>query len=103
MFTIGEALDFDLMSVELFLAKDTKALIIEGIPASELVLGTQNRQSIFRCELSVHRSENSLPSLPKDTIGTPDDCGVSQNPRRAAASCTQENQGTVPRYLARVV
>jgi len=37
MFTIGKALDFDLMSVELFLAKDTKALIIEGIPASELV------------------------------------------------------------------
>ena len=54
MFTIGKALDFDLMSVELFLAKDTKALIIEGIPASELVLGTQNRQSTFRFELSVH-------------------------------------------------
>ena len=54
MFTIAEALDFDLMSVELFLAKDTKALIIEGIPASELVLDTQNRQSTFRCELSVH-------------------------------------------------
>jgi hypothetical protein len=35
-------------------------------------------------------SENSLPCLPKDTIGTPDDCGVSQNPRRAAASCTRE-------------
>ena len=54
MFTIGKALDFDLMSVELFLAKDTKALIIEAITASELVLGTQNRQSIFRFELSVH-------------------------------------------------
>ena len=54
MFTIGKAPDFDLMSIELFLAKDTKALIIEGIPASELVLGTQNRQSIFRVELSVH-------------------------------------------------
>jgi hypothetical protein len=35
-------------------------------------------------------SENSLPSLPKDTISTPDDCGVSQNPRRAAASCTRK-------------
>jgi hypothetical protein len=54
MFTIGKALDFDLMSIELFLAKNTKALVIEGIPASELLLGTQNRQSIFRCELSVH-------------------------------------------------
>ena len=54
MFTIGKALDFYLMSVELFLAKDTKALIIEAIPAPELVLGTQNRQSIFRFELSVH-------------------------------------------------
>ena len=42
MFTIGKAADFDLMSIELFLAKDTKALIIEGIPASELVLGPQN-------------------------------------------------------------
>ena len=54
MFTIGKALDFDLMSIELFLAKNTKALVIEGIPASELVLGTQNRQSTFRFELSVH-------------------------------------------------
>jgi len=48
-------------------------------------------------------SENSLPSLTKDTISTPDDCVVSQNPMTAAASCTQENQGTVPRYLAKVV
>ena len=39
MFTIGKAPDFYLMSVELFLAKDTKALITEEIPASELVLG----------------------------------------------------------------
>ena len=54
MFTIGKAPNFDLLSVELFLAKDTKALIIEGIPASESILGTQNRQSIFRYELSVH-------------------------------------------------
>ena len=54
MFTIGKAPDFDLTSIELFLAKDTEALITEGIPASELVLDTQNRQSTFRCELSVH-------------------------------------------------
>ena len=42
MFTIGKAPDFDLTSIELFLAKDTKALIIDGIPSSEFVLGTQN-------------------------------------------------------------
>lgn len=54
MFTIGKAPDFDLTSVELFLAKDTKALIIEGIPAPELILGTQNRQSIFRRQMNVH-------------------------------------------------
>ena len=61
MFTIGKAPDFDLTSVELSLAKDTKALIIERIPASELVLGTQNRQSIFRRQMSVHCwRENSL-------------------------------------------
>lgn len=61
MFTVGKAPDFDLTSVELSLAKDTKALIIEGIPASELILGTQNRQSIFRRKMNVHCwRENSL-------------------------------------------
>lgn len=61
MFTVGKAPDFDLTSVELSLAKDTKALIIEGIPASELILGTQNRQSIFRGKMNVHCwRENSL-------------------------------------------
>ena len=54
MFTIAKAPDFDLTSIELFLTKDTKALIIEGIPAPELILGTQNRQSIFRCQMNVH-------------------------------------------------
>jgi hypothetical protein len=54
MFIIGKAPDFDLTSVELFLAKDTKALVIEGIPAPELILGTQNRQSIFRGQMNVH-------------------------------------------------
>lgn len=54
MFTIGKAPDFDLTSVELSLAKDAKALIIERIPASELILGTQNRQSIFRRQMNVH-------------------------------------------------
>jgi hypothetical protein len=61
MFTIGKAPDFDLTPIELSLAKDTKALVIERIPAPELVLGTQNRQSIFRLKVSVHCSRgNSL-------------------------------------------
>jgi hypothetical protein len=54
MFTIGKAPDFDLTSIQLSLAKDTKPLIIERIPAPELVLGAQNRQSIFRLKASVH-------------------------------------------------
>jgi hypothetical protein len=54
MFTIRKGPDFDLTSVELFLAKDTKALIIERIPAPELILGTQNRQSIFWRQVNVH-------------------------------------------------
>ena len=61
MFTIGKALDFDLMSIELFLAKNTKALIIQRVPPSELILGTQDRQSIFRRQMNVHFwRENSL-------------------------------------------
>ena len=61
MFTIGKAPDFDLTSIEFSLAKNTKALIIERIPASELILGTQNRQSIFWLKMSVHCwRENSL-------------------------------------------
>jgi hypothetical protein len=61
MFAIGKVSDSDLTSVELSLAKDTKALVIERIPAPELVLGTQNRQSIFRLKVNVHCSRgNSL-------------------------------------------
>jgi hypothetical protein len=61
MFIIGKTPDFDLTSVELFLANDTKALIIERLPAPELILGTQNRQSIFRRKMNVHFwRENSL-------------------------------------------
>jgi hypothetical protein len=60
MFAIGKAPDFDLTSIQPSLAKDTNPLIIERIPAPELVLGTQNRQSIFRLK-SVHCSRgNSL-------------------------------------------
>jgi hypothetical protein len=43
VFAIAESPDFDLTSVEFSLAKDTQALIIERLPASELILGTQNR------------------------------------------------------------
>jgi hypothetical protein len=54
MFTIAKATDFDLTSIEPSLAKDTNPLIIERIPVLELVLGTQDRKSIFRPEVSVH-------------------------------------------------
>jgi hypothetical protein len=43
-----------LTSGELFLAKNTKAFIIERIPASELILATQNRQSIFWRQVNIH-------------------------------------------------
>ena len=54
IFTIGKTPDFDLTSVELSLAKDAEALIIKRIPAPELVLGTQNRESIVEFEMSDH-------------------------------------------------
>jgi hypothetical protein len=54
MSIIGEAPDFDLTSGELFLAKNTKAFIIERIPASELILATQNRESIFWRQVNIH-------------------------------------------------
>jgi hypothetical protein len=54
MFIIGKAPDFDVTSVEPSLAKNTEALIIERIPAPELVLGTQNRESIVEFEMSDH-------------------------------------------------
>ena len=61
MFTIGKAPDFDLASVEPFLAKNTEALIIQRVPPSELILGPQDRQSIFRGKMNVHFwCENSL-------------------------------------------
>jgi len=43
VFAIAESPDFDLASVELSLAKDAQALIVERLPASELILGAQNR------------------------------------------------------------
>jgi hypothetical protein len=48
MFIIGKAPDSDLTSVEPSLAKNTKALIIQRVPPSELVFGPQDRQSIFK-------------------------------------------------------
>jgi len=67
MFTIGKPPDFDLTSVELSLAKDAKTLSIERIPAPELVLGTQNRKSIFRLKLSVHCWREIACSIPENT------------------------------------
>ena len=43
VFAIAESPDFDLASVELSLAKDAQALIVERMPASELIPGAQNR------------------------------------------------------------
>jgi hypothetical protein len=43
VFTIAESPDFDLTSAEFSLAKDTQTLIIERMPASELIRNAQNR------------------------------------------------------------
>jgi ribonuclease BN (tRNA processing enzyme) len=66
MSTISKALDFDLMSVELSLAKDARALIIERVPPSELILDTQNRQSILRRKMDVHCSAKIACSIAED-------------------------------------
>jgi hypothetical protein len=50
----GEAPDFNLTPVELFLANDAKALIIERTPAPELVLGAHDRQSLVGFEMNIH-------------------------------------------------
>ena len=76
MFTIGKPPDLDLTSVELSLAKDTKALIIERIPAPELILGTQNRESIVEFGMGNHSARSSLLIAWKRTIGALDDCGI---------------------------
>jgi hypothetical protein len=76
MFTTGKALDFDLTSVELSLAKDTKALIIERIPAPELILGTQNRESIVEFGMGNHSPRSSLLIAWKRTIGAVADCVI---------------------------
>jgi hypothetical protein len=61
IFPVRKGPDFDLTPVEPFLAKDAKALVIERIPAPELILGTQDRQSLFRFEMNIHfASTNSL-------------------------------------------
>jgi hypothetical protein len=67
MFTVGKAPDFDLTSVEFSLAKDTNALIVERIPAPELILVTQNRKSIFKVEVSVHRCAEIACAMAENT------------------------------------
>jgi hypothetical protein len=67
MFTIGKAPDFDLTSVEFSLAKGTNALIVERIPAPELILVTQNRKSIFRPEVSIHCCAKTACAIAEDT------------------------------------
>jgi hypothetical protein len=79
MLTTGKAPDFDLTSVELSLAKDTKALIIERIPTPEVILDTQNQEPI-EFEMGNHTAKSSLLVASKHTIGTLDDCVIGQNP-----------------------
>jgi hypothetical protein len=62
MFPVSKASDFDPPSVELSLAKDAKALIVERTPAPELVFGTQNRKSIFGFEMSIHCCRQKEPA-----------------------------------------
>ncbi len=76
MFTIGKAPDFELTSVELSLAKDTKALIIERIPAPELILGTQNREPIIEFGMGNHSAKSSVLIAWKRTIGAVADCVI---------------------------
>ena len=76
MSAIGEAPDFDLTSVELSLAKDTKALIIERIPAPESILGTQDREPIVEFRMGNHSAKSSLLVASKPTIGTVADCVI---------------------------
>jgi hypothetical protein len=52
--SVGETPDFHLASVELSLAKNAKALIVERCPGLELVLGAQNPKSVFGREVSFH-------------------------------------------------
>jgi hypothetical protein len=54
MSPVAKTPDFYLTAIELSLAKDTTALVVERTPAPELILGTQNRESIFRFEMNVH-------------------------------------------------
>jgi hypothetical protein len=76
MFTIGKVPNFDLTSVELSLAKDTKALIIERIPAPELILGTQNQEPIVEFGMGNHSAKSSLLIAWKSTIGAVADCVI---------------------------
>jgi len=57
MFTIAKAPDFDLTSIELSLAQDTKPLIIQRVPAPELILGTQDRETIVEFEMGDHSAK----------------------------------------------
>jgi hypothetical protein len=76
MSTIGKAPDFDLTAVELSLAKDTKALFIERIPAPESILGTQDREPIVEFEMGNHTATSNLLVASKHTIGMLDDCVI---------------------------
>jgi hypothetical protein len=54
IFAVGKNLDFNLASIEFSLAENAKALIVERAPVPELVFGTQDQESVFRLEISIH-------------------------------------------------
>lgn len=54
IFAVGKNLDFNLASIEFSLAENAKALIVERAPVPELVFGTQDRESVFGLEISIH-------------------------------------------------
>jgi len=72
--------DLNLSAFEFSLTNTANALIIERTPAPELILGAQDRQSLFGFEMNIHFAE-TLWSIAKNlTIGTAADCVVGQNP-----------------------
>jgi hypothetical protein len=80
-----------LSAFEFSLANTANALIIERIPAPELILGAQDRQSLFGFEMNIHFAETLLSIAKKRTIGTAADCVVGQNPMSARGRrCTRD-------------
>lgn len=60
VFAIAMARYFDLPAGEGFLAVNTKPAVIERIPVPELILGTQDRQSILWVDMNFHHGVNCI-------------------------------------------